>query len=184
MKIKVRMLLFLFIAGLFLMGGCEQAKKPITPQKTTPTNPSQVTESDKRVMANRFSTIAQEVAGVNKATVVIASAEATMGQTPDSTVTPNTATSKTTASKMVVMVGLTLDANTSASEAKQLTAKNTVKQRILASDKRITDVLVTADANMVKKINDVAAGLIEGKPVLTYAKSAAELGKMMKTQVK
>lgn len=199
MKIKTHLLLFLFIAGFFLMGGCQTAKKPVTPQKITPTNPSQVTESDKRVMANRFSTIAQEVEGVTKATVVIAGADAAMGKAPGTTAAPNTAgkpvetgvnettrtINQTTANgKMVVMVGLTLNANTGASEAKQQTAKNTVKKRILESDKRITDVLVTSDPNMVKKINDVAAGLIEGKPVLTYAKSAAELGKMMKTQVK
>lgn len=177
LKIKIRMLLFLFIAGIFLLGGCGQAKKPIAPQKTTPGNPSQVTESDKRVMANRFSNIAQEVDGVSKATVVVASADATIGQ-------GNKNLSNTSTGKMVVMVGLTLDANTKASEAKQQTAMNTVKKRILESDKRITDVLVTADPNMVKKINDVAAGLIEGKPVLTYARSAAELGKMMKTKVK
>ena len=183
MKIKVRMVLVLFIAGVFLLGGCQQAKKPVTPQKTTPTNPSQVTESDKRVMANRFSNIAQGVEGVTKATVVIASADATIGQTTGNKVT-TTSTTKTTGSKMVVMVGLTLDSKANASAAKQQTVRNTVKTRILASDKRITDVLVTADANMVKKINDVAAGLIEGKPVLTYAKSAAELGKTMKTQVK
>lgn len=183
MKNKVRMLLLLFIAGVFLLGGCQQAKKPVTPQKTTPTKPSQVTESDKRVMANRFSNIAQGVEGVTKATVVVTSADATIGQTTGNKVTA-TSNTNMTGSKMVVMVGLTLDSQANASSAKQQTAKNTVKTRILASDKRITDVLVTADANMVKKINDVAAGLIEGKPVLTYAKSAAELGKMMKTQVK
>lgn len=174
MRNKRALILMLIIIGLFLASGCQTAKKPTTPQ----TSPTQVTESDKRVMANRFSTIAQQVEGVSKATVVVASAEATTtGETTAS------AAAKT-GGKMVVMVGLTLDAKTSASSAKQKTVMNTVKQKILANDKRITDVLVTADPNMVKKINDVAAGLIEGKPVLSYAKSAAELGKMMKNQTK
>lgn len=174
MKIKVNLLLFLFIAGLFWLGGCQAEKKPVTPQKTA--NKSQITESDKRIMANRFSNIAQQVEGVTKATVVIASADATMN--------PATSKTGTSAGKLVVMVGLTLDARTNASETLQKTVLSTVKKRILAADNRITDVLVTADPNMVKKINDVAAGLIEGKPVLTYARSAAELGKMMKTQIK
>lgn len=176
LKNKVRMVLFFFIAGVILLGGCQQAKKPVAPQKITPTNHSQVTESDKRVMANRFSNIAQGVEGVEKATVVVSSADAAIGQTTDNTNTMD--------GKMVVMVGLTLDAKATASTDKREAAKNTVKKHILASDKRIAEVLLTADANMVKKVNDVAAGLIEGKPVLTYAKSATELGKTMKTQEK
>jgi len=172
LKNKAVLILVLFMAGLF-PGGCQTAKKPTTPQ----TNPAQVTESDKRVMANRFSTIAQQVDGVSKATVVVANAEAAMG-------TSSANEAAKTNGKMVVMVGLTLNSQTSASSAKQKTVMNTVKQKILADDKRITDVLVTADPNMVKKINDVAAGLIEGKPVLSYAKSAAELGRMMKNQTK
>ncbi len=189
MKLKGRILLFILFAGLLFIGGCQAAKKPVTPSKT-PTNPTQVTESDKRVMANRFSNIAQGVEGVTKATVVVTTADASMGQTTASPVSPGSTGTTTSTStnlkggKMVVMVGLTLDAKTMANSTKQQTAQNTVKSRILNSDKRITEVLVTADANMVKKINDVAAGLIEGKPVLSYAKSAAELGKMMKTQMK
>jgi hypothetical protein len=170
MKSKVRILLFIILAGLLCLGGCQTAKKP-TP--ANPTNPAQVTESDKRVMANRFSTIAQGVPGVTKATVVVAAAEASQGVSISQK-----------AGKLVVLAGLTLDAKTMASTAQQQTVKNTVKTKILNSDKRITDVLVTSDANMVKKINDVAAGLIEGKPVISYAKSAAELGKMMKSQTK
>lgn len=177
MKSKVRALLLILLAGILILGGCQQAKKPVTPQKTTPTNPNQVTESDKRVMANRFSNIAQGVAGVTKATVVVAAANASMGGT-----TAATPTSKN--GKMVVMVGLILDSKSMSDTAKQQSIRNMVKTRILKSDSRITDVLVTTDANMVKKINDVAAGLIEGKPVLSYAKSAAELGKMMKKQAK
>ncbi len=179
MKIKLRLFLFILLAGVLFLGGCQQAKKPITPQKTTPTNPTQVTESDKRVMANRFSSIAQGVEGVKQATVVVTTADASMGQT-----TATKAVNNTKSGKMVVMVGLTLDSKSMSTTAKQQTIKDTVRTRISDSDKRISNVLVTTDANMVKKINDVAAGLIEGKPVLSYAKSAAELGKMMKTQVK
>lgn len=174
MKKITHLVLFLFIAGVFVTGGCQTAKKPVAPEKKT--SPSQVTESDKRVMANRFSTIAQGVEGVSKATVVIASADTSARETSTS--------AGTSKGKIVVMVGLTLDAGSNTSKGKQQTVMSTVKKRIMANDKRVTDVLVTADANMVKKINDIAAGLIEGKPVLSYAKNAAELGKMMKKQGK
>lgn len=182
MKIKARTLLFILLAGALLLGGCQQAKKPVAPEKTTPSNPSQVTESDKRVMANRFSSIAQGVEGVNQATVVVTTADASLGNTTGTT--KRLTNTNGQGGKMVVMVGLTLNSKTMASTTNQQSVKNTVRTRILKSDKRISDVLVTTDANMVKKINDVAAGLIEGKPVLSYAKSAAELGKMMKNQVK
>lgn len=187
MKMKIRMLLFVLIAGILLTAGCQQAKKPYSAPKTTPSSPTQVTESDKRIMANRFSEIAKAVPGVMKATVVVAGADAAMSNAASSSKTSTTATSKlstTSSGKIVVMVGLTLNTQNMATAAKQQSTKKMVKQRIQSNDKRVTDVLVTTDANMVKKINDVAAGLIEGKPVLSYARSAAELGKMMKTQMK
>ncbi len=181
---KRKMLIFVFIAAIILSAGCQQAKKPYTaPKTTTPSNPTQVTESDKRIMANRFSEIAKAVPGVMTATVVVAGADAAMDTSKTSTTAKSELSTKS-ASKIVVMVGLTLNKESMATDAKQESIKNMVKQKIKNNDKRVTDVLVTTDANMVKKINDVASGLIEGKPVLSYARSAAELGRMMKEQMK
>lgn len=181
---KRTLLLFVFIAALVITSGCQQAKKPYTAPKPTPSSPTQVTESDKRIMANRFSEIAKAVPGVINATVVVAGADAAMDTSSKTSTTATSKLSASSASKIVVMVGLTLNNDSRTTDAKQQSVNNMVKQKIKSSDKRITDVLVTTDANMVKKINDVAAGLIEGKPVLSYARSAAELGRMMKEQMK
>lgn len=179
--------LIILLAGALLLGGCQQAKKPGAPPKTAPA-PGQVTESDERVLANRFSSIAKEVNGVNQATVVVAMADASLGlgkSSPDKTGTDKSLEeAKHHPGKMVVMVGLTLNPNNKGNEESQQNVKNAVKERILKSDKKVSDVLVTTDPNMVKKINDVAAGLLEGKPILSYAKSASELGKAMKNKVK
>jgi len=184
---KKQWLLFVLFVVIILIAGCQTSKKPYTTPKTATPSPVEVTESDKRIMANRFSEIARAVPGVTRATVVVAGADAAMSNSPATSKTSTTATSKvstTSGGKIVVMVGLTLNTQTLATNAKQQSTKNTVKQKIQSSDKRVTDVLVTTDTNMVKKISDVASGLIEGKPVLSYARSAAELGKMMKTQMK
>jgi hypothetical protein len=184
---KAYTFVYVLITVLVLMAGCQTSKKPYTAPKTTTPSPVEVTESDKRIMANRFSEIAKAVPGVMNATVVVAGADAAISQPAASSKTSTTATSKvstTSGGKIVVMVGLTLNTQTLATAAKQQSTKNLVKQKIQNNDKRVTDVLVTTDANMVKKISDVASGLIEGKPVLSYARSAAELGKMMKTQMK
>ncbi len=174
---KARLLLIL-IAVMLVISGCQQAQKPdMNPNP----NPTQVTESDKRIMANRFSESAKSVPGVLNATVVVAGADAAVNGT-SATATKKISTGSS--GKIVVMAGLTLNAQTMASPQQQASTKQKVKQKIQDSDKRVTDVLVTTDANMVKKINDVAAGLIEGKPVQSYAHSAAELGKMMKGQMK
>ncbi|CFX09622.1 Sporulation lipoprotein YhcN/YlaJ-like [Syntrophomonas zehnderi OL-4] len=178
--------LIILLAGVLLLGGCQQAKKPVPPD-TAPA-PRQVTESDERVLANRFSSLAKEVNGVNQATVVVAMADASLGlgkTTPDKNDTDKSLEeAKHHPGKMVVMVGLTLNDHAMGNERRQQNVKNAVKKRILKSDEKVSDVLVTTDPNMVKKINDVAAGLLEGKPILSYAKSASELGKAMKGKVK
>ncbi|HPF19817.1 MAG TPA: YhcN/YlaJ family sporulation lipoprotein [Syntrophomonas sp.] len=182
---QAKLLGFVLMALILLTSGCQQAQKPYsTPNanpNATPAHPIQVTESDKRIMANRFSELAKTVPGVVNATVVVAGADAAAKGT-STNATKEISTSSP--GKIVVMVGITLNTEVMASATQQASTKKMVKQKILDSDKRVTDVLVTSDANMVKKINDVAAGLIEGKPVLSYARSAAELGKMMKEQVK
>lgn len=182
---KKRWLLFILVAIFLIPAGCKQAQKPYTNPAPTPSNPVQVTESDKRIMANRFSEIAKEVPGVINATIVVAGADAAMGKSaPKTSTTATSELSTDSASRIVVMAGLTLNSESMSTAAKQADVKKIVKQKISDNDKRVTDVLVTTDANMVKKINDVASGLIGGKPVLSYARSAAELGKMMKEQMK
>ncbi|MDD3269391.1 MAG: YhcN/YlaJ family sporulation lipoprotein [Syntrophomonadaceae bacterium] len=83
------------------------------------------------------------------------------------------------ASGMIIMVGLTLD---SANQDKATAIQTQVRNKLKASDKRISQVLVSTDPNMIKRINDVAAGIIQGKPIKTFQKDINELNTKFKEQ--
>ena len=51
-----------------------------------------------------------------------------------------------------------------------------------AADTRINQVLVTTDPTMIKRINDVAAGIIEGKPIQSLEKDINTLTNDLKKQ--
>ena len=130
----------LFIA--FIGIGCQKAAQtPIEPQKTPE---SGFTTSDRRVLTDRLSNIARQVEGVQNATVVI------------------TEKNDTPASGFIAMVGITPVRNADAAKI-----KTQVSEKIKASDQRISQVLVTTDPTLKKRIDDVAAGLLEGKPFQT-----------------
>jgi len=75
---------------------------------------------------------------------------------------------------VLVMVGLTLNntntgGNTNnTSNMSRMNIKREVAARLKASDNRISQVLVTTDANLIKRINNVAQGLIRGTPVNNF----------------
>jgi YhcN/YlaJ family sporulation lipoprotein len=143
---------------VLLVTGCQQQKKPITPRTKAAEqyDPSQLNPTDRRVISNRLSDVAATVKGVQRAIVVLASDNK---------------------NKMVVLVGLTLtpDATNKSQQIKSATA-----DKIKKSDKRITQVLVTTDPNMTKRISDIAAGIIQGKPVKSYARDVDELTRSLK----
>ena len=67
-------------------------------------------------------------------------------------------------SGLMVMVGLTLDNKVNgADETNQI--KRSVMNKLKASDKRISQVLVTTDPGLVQRLTDVAAGIIQGRPI-------------------
>ncbi len=176
MKKILAVLVSICLAGGLFCGCQKQVKKPAPQSQVQQTN-----ESEIRIMANKFSTLAEKTAGINKATVVVSS----VGQTiPTATPGTNTAGNGTIAGRLVVMVGLTLDSAAAGNKSKENSIKTEVKKNIMASDKRVSDVLVTTDPNMVKKITDVAAGIIEGRPVQSSAKDVKELNRMLEGQVK
>lgn len=191
----MKKILIIFV-GIFLaavlISGCQQAKKPV-PKTNTQTVP-QTNETDMRIMASKFSTIAEKIDGVSKATVVVGNVDAVMsGTTTTSAVTKSTSTTPSTVntgvktvstSKLVVMVGLKLDSKAMTDKVKENNIKNAVSKAIMNSDKRVTDVLVTTNPDMVKKINDVAAGIIEGKPVQSNARDVKELNRMLQGTIK
>ncbi|NLW91251.1 MAG: hypothetical protein GXY34_06580 [Syntrophomonadaceae bacterium] len=222
MRKKITLLLCIGLMIVVAMAGCSSsAKKPMNPVK----KPAQVqkkpavdmTASERRVMADRLSRIAESVPGVQKATVVIMDVNMTRNSTSTNTgTTTNTTPGMTTKGTMnkttgtgtgtnygttgttntnnnnnsmmgtksgtVVMVGVTLNQATSGSASKAVTTKNMVAKRIKASDKKIGQVLVTTDPGLIKRLNDVAAGIIEGKPIQSFDKDIKDLNNRLKQQ--
>lgn len=218
MRKKNTLLLCIGLIIIVAMAGCSStSKKPMTPAK----KPAQVqkksavdmTASERRVMADRLSRLAESVPGVQKATVVImdvAMTRNTTGTTTGTNTGTTTGTTKGTLNRTtgmgtgsnygttgtnsnnnsmlgsksgtVVMVGITLNQATAGSATKATTTKNMVAKRIKASDKRISQVLVTTDPGLIKRLNDVAAGIIEGKPIQSFDKDIRDLNKRLKQQ--
>lgn len=97
---------------------------------------------------------------------------------------PNTAQNPpagTNVSGLMVMVGLSLDQGmNSADKANEI--KKTVANKLKASDKRISQVLVTTDPGLVQRLSDVAAGIIQGRPIQGYQEDINELTRSMRQQ--
>ncbi|MDD3024324.1 MAG: YhcN/YlaJ family sporulation lipoprotein, partial [Syntrophomonadaceae bacterium] len=79
------------------------------------------------------------------------------------------------ASGIIVMVGLTVDQAITQDQTKMGAVETKVMNKLKASDKRITQVLVSTDPNIIKRINDIATGIIEGKPIKTFQKDIDDL---------
>ncbi len=186
------LLIILFLAML-LGSGCQKAaQKPLENQ---PQKKADLTASDRRILADRLSRLATAVEGVQKATVVISditlandsgSTTSSTSKSTKSTATDpaqTSSTSKTTKSTatdraptsisgMVVMVGIGIS-----DQVDEEKTKVNVKDKLKASDGRISQVLVTSDPELVKKINDMAAGIIKGEPISKYEMDLKQLKK-------
>lgn len=154
---RLLQLTILFILAILLLPGCQSAKKPMLPQSDTDnsTKLAQLSPSQRRILTNRLSNSATEVEGVRRAIVVLSSDNK---------------------KELVALVGLTLNGGT-ASQAQAI--KDAVIKKVKSVDRRVTQVLATTDPNMVKRISDIAAGIIEGKPIKSYARDVNELNRML-----
>lgn len=159
------LILCLILLGLTLPGCQGAARKPQTPQTPQGTN-LDVSASDRRVMANQLSKAAESVPDVQKATVVVSEAGGVPGG----------------AKTLVAMVGLTVSSSLNNDASKINAIKQTVANKLKASDKRISQVLVTTDPTMRQRINDVAAGIIEGKPIQSLEQDIKTLTNDLKKQ--
>lgn len=168
MKQLCLVVLCLVMLGSTLPGCQGAAKKPPNPQQNTPQGNLDVSASDRRMMANQLSKAAESVPDVQKATVIVSEAEGL----------PASGNTKI----MVAMVGLTVSSSISNDPGKVNTIKQTVADKIKAADVRINQVLVTTDPTMIKRINDIAAGIIEGKPIQTFEKDINTLTNDLKKQ--
>lgn len=188
------------------------AKKPITPERkpdvTTKKPSAEMTASERRVMASRLSKMAESVDGVQRASVVVSSIGMTntgmgaannnnnnlnstnpnskMNTNPNNNLNNkmnnNTTAAKNNFSGQLVMVGLTLESSAMRDPATQNKIKSTVANKLKASDRRISQVLVTTDPNLIKRINDVAAGIIEGKPIQNFQNDINDINNKVKQQ--
>lgn len=150
---KKIILVLLCLGFLSVVTGCQKpAQKPDAPQQES----SGLTTSDRRVIADMLSKQAKQVEGVQNATVVLTE------QKENETVTPSPTPGQTQVQGLVAMVGITVKSGADADKVKA-----EVANKLKAADNRVTHVLVTTDPNLIKKINDVAAGLIDGKPFQT-----------------
>lgn len=170
-----------------LMGCQTTAKKPMTPERkpgvTTKKPTTEMTASERRVMANKLSKMAENVKGVKRASVVVSSIGMTnTGTTATTNKMTNTNAARTNYSGQVVMVGLTLEPTATRDAATINKVKSTVANKLKASDRRISQVLVTTDPTMIKRINDIAAGIIEGKPIQNYQNDINDITNKLKTQ--
>lgn len=101
---------------------------------------------------------------------------------------PNTRTGINTnnvsPNNLIVMVGITMEDNNKNNDAANMkTTKQTVANRLKQSDSRISQVLVTGDPGMIKRINDVAAGLLEGKPINNFTDDIRNLGRDLEKEM-
>jgi hypothetical protein len=214
--------------------GCQSsAQKPAVPDqkpKVTDKNTTdEMTASERRVLANRLSKLAESVDGVERASVVISSIGMTnndlinmdggnknndannnlnstnpnskMNTDPNNNnlsnrmnnntnnnnmnnnnMNNNTNNNNNTVSGQMVMVGLTLEPSAMRDPATENKIKNTVANKLKASDRRISQVLVTTDPNLIKRINDVAAGIIEGKPIQNFRDDINDITNKVRNQ--
>jgi len=181
--------LLLCISFLFIsLAGCQTTtKKPMTPERkpgvTTKKSNVEMTASERRVMANKLSKMAENVQGVKRASVIVSSIGMTnTGGTSTTNKMTNTNATRTNYSGQVVMVGLTLEPTATRDAATVNKVKSTVANKLKASDRRISQVLVTTDPTMIKRINDVAAGIIEGKPIQNFQQDINDISGKLKQQ--
>ncbi len=167
-KKEAGFLLIILLLAMLLGSGCQTAQKK--PLETQPQNDTGLTASDRRVLADRLSRLAMTVEGVQKATVVISDITLANGSGTTSTTAANQ--TEPSISGMIVMLGINI--NDQVDEQK---TKKDVKDKLKVSDTRISQVLVTSDPELVKKINDVAAGIIKGEPISEYQMDLKQLGK-------
>lgn len=188
------------------------AKKPMTDNRSTNiTNNGEMTPSERRVMASKLSNLAENVDGVQRVSVVVTSIAMTNNVTGKTTTgttatrdinrvvnpegvgnvnpntvgnanpTPNTAVNGNY-SGLIVMVGLNLESKAENNPSMANNIKKNVANKLKNSDRRISQVLVTTDPTLIQRINDVAAGVIQGKPIQNFQSDIKDLTTQIKQQ--
>ena len=80
-------------------------------------------------------------------------------------------------------MGITLDDNIKNDTDRMDAIKQKVADRLQGADTRISQVLVTGDPDLIKRINNVASGLLKGEPLNNFAKDIKNLGRDLQKEM-
>lgn len=192
---KKRVLIFLIIFSLsIIIAGCQNTaqKKPQTPNKI---NQTSLTDSERRILASKVSNMAEQVEGVNRASVIVARAGiGQMGFTqktgsrtaknnlatnqpnnpmvnyPDiNSNNPNTLTDDNNRNMalpgggVIVIIGTSVTPEIRDDLKAWNKIKETITEKVTASDGRISQVFITNDPETVGKIDELASAALQGE---------------------
>ncbi|QGU00573.1 hypothetical protein SYNTR_1979 [Candidatus Syntrophocurvum alkaliphilum] len=241
MKRKIALFLCIsFITSIFMMGCGTAAQRPVPPEQEQDQT-TDLSTSERRVMASSISNIAEQVEGVERAAVVVTTEADTMnldqqpngvspspdvidtpppegadvrdnatgvrddatgvrddvttprdtnvgqdgrtvpmqdGQAPMRDVSPtprDIGAPGPTEDRVTVMVGLDMNDEAADDANRRQEIQQEVVTSIEESDPRIEEVLVTTDPNLVRQINDIAAGIIDGRPIQEFQEDIIQL---------
>lgn len=191
-------ILSLLLFSIISVAGCQTtAKKPMSPQSNQGTVPrsqnlstapaANLTDAEAKALAKKLAKMADNVSGVQKATVVVTEGTATTPSTnrvrtgvttinndrfngmTNTATTPGgrtvTGPDGTYVRGIVVMVGLDVDRSMINNTAEMERLKTKVANKLLAADNRISRVYVTSDPELVKRISNAADDMVKGKPL-------------------
>jgi len=171
-KLPIYLVLALFFLMIAVLGGCTTAKKP-APEPTapspqvmpTPQTPAPLPAPAKNMPTNttelnRISkTLADEAArvpGVKSASVVISGNTAYVG----------------------------VDISAQAEKGKTDRIKSDVAKVVKSKENRLTNVLVSTDADTTTRLKKIADGLAKGQPMTAFNREMAEIARRMSPNVR
>jgi len=175
--IFITLVLSLAVAGCARERVQQPAKKPLPPagsvkpqedattRDSTLTRPAQrpaapTNVAESRKLADMLTNKAVTVKGVRSATVVVQPAN----------------------NRYTALVGLTLNSDVKGNQTEAI--KKEVSNKLDKADKRINRVLVTTNPDLVRRLEDIARGVLAGRPVQSFADEIAELTRRMAPTIK
>ncbi|MDR1616212.1 MAG: YhcN/YlaJ family sporulation lipoprotein [Syntrophomonadaceae bacterium] len=149
---------------LMTMGAChKKADRPAEPlNQSQPDANADANISERRVMTNRFSKLAEAVEGVEKASVVV-------NGLPDE----NGGATASDAGKVSVLIGLTLAGNPDEAQASAI--EKTVHDSVVNNEARAAEVIVTRKPELVQRIDKVADSIVEGRAIAEFKEEVAKI---------
>lgn len=160
--------LFLVILILSLvLGACQNkaAKKLAEPSPNKIHQEDGLTDSEHRVMASNFSNMAQEVSGVNRATVIVVGKNVNLldlAKLPPQSAFKGDKKENKARGNLTVIVGVDLEEKAKEKSGK---VRQEIKEKIMAREKEVYEVFVVFEPETVGQIDDVAAANMQGESI-------------------